>query len=120
MLKSVAPDADTLSHTTLFQTHGVVVKPRTTTTLRVSIKWRSSVKRLSNPVIPDYTPKGKSAVDESDWLRPFTPCIVCNKTISKGYHGRWGENGGTCSPDCEVVQEAKPKEYPHGTLLQNP
>lgn len=64
-------------------------------------------KRLSNPVIPDYTRKVKPVEDDSNWLRPFTPCIVCGKQITKGYYGRWG-SGGVCSKTCNTVQEEKP------------
>ena len=64
------------------------------------------MKRLSNPVIPDYTPKSERKVkDES---LPLKPCIICTK-ISEGY-GAW-KDGHTCSRKCELLQEAKPKDF---------
>lgn len=35
-------------------------------------------------------------------------CCVCNKPITTGFYGVWG-NTGTCSRLCEKVQESKPK-----------
>lgn len=73
--------------------------------------------RLSNPVIPDYTPRKRVAQEEVTLV--LKPCCVCNKTINGGYYGHWYD-GGTCSESCEVVQEAKPKNYgyPNGELFK--
>lgn len=39
----------------------------------------------------------------------FKPCLVCQKAITDGYWGRWGD-GGVCSKKCNEVMEIKPKE----------
>jgi hypothetical protein len=51
--------------------------------------------------IPDFRKKEKKE-EETDLT--FEPCCVCQKVISMGYYGRWG-NGGTCSKKCELVKQ---------------
>lgn len=58
------------------------------------------MKRLPNPVIPNYTPKVEKKVE--DISLPLKPCIVCQK-MTQGY-GVWLE-GNTCSRACESVRE---------------
>ena len=40
----------------------------------------------------------------------FNNCVNCGKVITRGYIGRWGESG-TCTRECEMAQEAKPKNF---------
>lgn len=61
------------------------------------------MKKLFNPVIPNYTPRNTK---EEEALT-FKPCCVCQKQIITGYYGRHAE-GGTCSKKCEL--NFKPKE----------
>lgn len=60
------------------------------------------MKRLSNPVIPGYTPKSERAKEVT---LTFEPCCICGKAITQGHYGRWG-NGGTCSKKCELIKES--------------
>ena len=55
--------------------------------------------------VPDYTPKSERQPKEEPSI-PSTPCIICQR-MTQGY-GCWTD-GNTCSKDCEVIQEAKPK-----------
>ena len=64
------------------------------------------MKRISNPVIPDYTPK-QDRVKEEVKLS-FKPCLICNKQIKEGYYGVWID-GGTCSKTCETIKENQPR-----------
>lgn len=58
----------------------------------------------------------KNAQKLSDWQQEeknkivLKPCLVCGKVPKYGYYGGH-EGGGTCSRECEVVQNKKPK-YP--------
>lgn len=61
-----------------------------------------------NPVIPDYTPKGKKTPEEVTLT--FKPCCICGKTVKGGYYGSWAD-GGTCSKTCETEKEGCDK-YP--------
>lgn len=38
-------------------------------------------------------------------------CCVCQKKVTGGFYGRWGD-GGTCQKACETIQEAKPRYRP--------
>jgi len=65
--------------------------------------------RLSNPVIPDYTPRGQKKVEEPV-LAPRT-CLVCQK-LTAGY-AVW-RCGYTCSRKCTTdYSEAKPSLIDH-------
>lgn len=57
------------------------------------------MKRMSNPVIPDYRPKSERQVEPTIKLEP---CIECGKPIVDGYYGRWGD-GGVCSKTCDIL-----------------
>lgn len=63
-----------------------------------------------NPIFKNvgYTPKKKEMPPEIEV--GLKPCIVCGKTISDGYYGRY-EKGGVCSKVCNTTQSLKPK-YP--------
>lgn len=67
-------------------------------------------KRVSNPVIPDYSPKKKV---EPEVSLEFKPCVSCGKAIKEGYYGRYG-GGGVCSKVCNAIQAQKTK-YPEHT-----
>jgi hypothetical protein len=69
------------------------------------------MKKPLNPVIPDYTPKNKKKEEETKI--DLKPCLICNKSISDGYYGSWGD-GGVCSKTCNTAQSLKPK-YPGHT-----
>ena len=51
----------------------------------------------------DYTPRGQKKEEEEPVLT-FTPCLVCQNKILRGFYGRW-DGGGTCSLTCERVME---------------
>lgn len=73
------------------------------------------MKRPPNPVLKapiDYTPRGQKK--EEEITLTFKPCCICNKAITDGYYGRWGDSG-TCSKKCEQQQEKKREE--HSLLL---
>jgi len=63
-------------------------------------------KNRHNPPPIDYKPVGKHT--ETEVKLVFKPCLVCGKQITEGYYGSWTE-GGTCSRNCERIQEAKPR-----------
>lgn len=67
------------------------------------------MKKLFNPVVPDYTPKSERGKKEECHL-VFNPCVHCGKKITEGYYGRWGDSG-TCCKDHERLHALKPK-YP--------
>lgn len=81
-------------------------KVQTITTLVVLTLRRGVMKRISNPVIPDYTPK-QDRVKEEVKLS-FKPCLICQKQIKDGYYGVWID-GGTCSKTCEIIKETQPR-----------
>ena len=62
------------------------------------------MKRLSNPVIPDYTPKKDRAVKDEGL--PLKPCLICSKLCQP--YGMWSD-GQTCTSKCEKVKESQPK-----------
>lgn len=63
------------------------------------------MKRISNPVIPDYRPKAERGVKDEDL--PLKPCLVCKK-MTQGY-GVFSE-GVVCSRSCNTVHEdTRPK-----------
>ena len=51
----------------------------------------------------DYSPK-KKVVDEP--TLSFSPCMICHKAIKQGYYGSWANDQGTCSLECEKVQQS--------------
>lgn len=65
--------------------------------------------KIRKPSPPQYAPKPLEKVESLSLL----PCCVCKGIVPKGYYGSWQE-GGTCSPKCEVIKEAMPK-YPGHT-----
>lgn len=62
------------------------------------------MKRLSNPVIPDYRPKAERKVEDTGL--PLKPCCICQKMCRP--YGFWND-GQTCSRVCEVTKEAQPR-----------
>lgn len=46
----------------------------------------------------------------SEVVLTFNNCVNCGKPITRGYIGRWGESG-TCTRECEMAQEAKPRDF---------
>ena len=64
------------------------------------------MKRVSNPVIPDYRPK---PVKEREPTLSFSPCVQCQKQIHEGFYARWG-GGGTCSKTCELTFEGEERD----------
>ena len=68
--------------------------------------------KIKKPPPPQYAPKVLDKVEQLQLL----PCCVCKGIVEKGYHGVWQE-GGTCSPKCEVIRENRPK-YPDHTEEQ--
>lgn len=57
------------------------------------------MRKISNPVIPE------------ELAKKLYHCVVCQKQISEVY-GVWNEvGGGTCSRNCERIQEDKPKDF---------
>jgi hypothetical protein len=68
------------------------------------------MKKPLNPALPiDYTPK-KDKNKQPEIVLDLKPCIVCNKQITQGNYGNWGDRG-VCSKDCNTIQSQKPK-YP--------
>lgn len=64
-----------------------------------------TVKRLPNPVIPDYTPKKERQQVEDKGL-PMKPCLICQKLCQP--YGMWAD-GQTCNSVCEKVKEHQPR-----------
>lgn len=69
------------------------------------------MKKPFNSALPiDYTPKKRVTEETKIDLKP---CIVCQKQITDGDYGSWGD-GGVCSKTCNTIQSKKPK-YPDHT-----
>lgn len=101
---------DILLLTTGLQTQKVATGKSQTITTSVVLTLRSKdMKRVSNPVIPNYTPRNERAKEEEPVLT-FTPCCVCNKKILEGPYGRWID-GNTCCKTCEAIKEAQPRNF---------
>lgn len=63
------------------------------------------MKKLSNPVIPDYRTKAERVVKDEGL--PLKPCLICQK-MTQGY-GVFSE-GVVCSRKCNTAHEnARPK-----------
>jgi hypothetical protein len=67
------------------------------------------MKKPFNPVIPDYTPKGK--VEDIEKRITLEPCVECGKPIEDGYYGRW-KDGGVCSKTCNILHMKKREGEP--------
>lgn len=61
----------------------------------------------TTPPAVDYSPKKK---EKQEVILDFSNCLHCDKVITEGYYGRFG-NGGVCSKTCNTAQEAKPKDF---------
>lgn len=101
---------DILLLTTGLQTQRVATgKIQTITTSAVLTLRSKDMKRVSNPVIPDYTPR-EERTKEAVIKLSFTPCLICNKQIKEGPYGRWFD-GNTCCKTCEAVKENQPRNF---------
>lgn len=70
-----------------------------------------SKNRFNSPpqrTVPDYTPRGEKSAEKEVKLS-FSNCMNCNKVITDGYYGRYG-NGGVCSKTCDLLQSQKPTD----------
>ena len=65
------------------------------------------MKRVANPVIPDYRRKEEQRNPEP----PLGNCVECGKPIFDGYFGRWGD-GGVCSKTCDILHMRKKESEP--------
>lgn len=63
------------------------------------------MKRVPNPVIPDYTPKAKNVEDIG---LPLKPCLICQKMCQA--YGSWSD-GQTCCRKCEAEKESQPRNF---------
>lgn len=82
--------------------------------LALAAKWNhppnENEKRMSAPSSKKSQEKKGYEGEISEVTLTFNNCVNCGKAITRGYIGRWGESG-TCSRECEIAQEAKPKDF---------